>query len=644
MTVASHEVETRPKWMRVPDRAARGLAVGIAGAAILLVVADLVISSRLPELEWPLPVTPEDVMGVAFPVFGALLVQRRPKLVIGWLLTLGGLGAAANIVSMDLALLLDRDTLTTPLAVLSHGVWNLTTYALGVLLPMLYPTGALLSRKWCWAGGFAAAVLAADWIVDIIGPKSLAIPAFAPYAPWSEGILRHLVTVSLVIAFSSLVIRFRRAEGDERRQILWPLLAIACLSVPWIIGNSVWWVTAITIPLIPAAITLAVLRYRLFGIDTLITRALVGAGMVTVFASVYVLAGTASSLFLAEVDRYFGLVAALGAGVFFHPMKRALHRLADRALYGTGGDPVTLADGLRRRLQRTDPVHGLLATLETIREGLAVTGAALDLDGTRTDWGELPVVARRVDLVWHGEPVGTLLIGPPDRRRFPAAHDERVIAALTPYIADAAHTMRLTTALRKSRERILTAREEERRRLRRDLHDGLGQTLTAMAMRITTARLNLKGSPEITDTLLADLRCGMDAVSGDIRELVYGLRPPALDDLGLAGAVKDLGPDALTVDGDLTGLPAAVEVAAYRIAQEALTNIHRHAAATHAAITITRGVDLVLEIRDNGQGMPLDAVPGVGLSSMRERAAELGGVCEIDTSGEGTTITARLPL
>ncbi|GAB1817209.1 sensor histidine kinase [Herbidospora sp. RD11066] len=612
------EAETRPRWMRVPDRAARILAAGIAAAAILLVAADLVITGTF-------PVTPEAVMGVTFSAFGALLVLRRPKLVIGWLLALGGLGAAATIASMDLAFLLDRDLLRF----LSHGVWNLTTYALGVLLPMLYPTGALLSRKWCWAGGFAAVVLGVEWIVDVIGPGTraigktgFAIPAFFPYALTAEVLLRHLVTVSLVIAFSSLVIRFRRAEDDERRQILWPLLAIACLSVPWIVGDSLWWITAITIPLIPAAITLAVLRYRLFGIDTLITRALVGAGLVTVFASVYVLAGTASSLFLAEVDRYFGLVAALGAGVFFHPMKRALHRLADRALYGTGGDPVTLADDLRGRLQQADPVHGLLATLETIREGLAVTGAALDLDGTRTEWGELPVVARRVDLVWHGEPVGTLLLGPPGRRRFPAAHDERVIAALTPYIADAAHTLRLTTALRKSRERILTAREEERRRLRRDLHDGLGQTLTAMAMRITSARL--AGSPEATDTLLADLRCGMDTVSGDIRQLVHGLRPPALDDLGLAGALKDLGPAALVVDGDLTGLPAAVEVTAYRIAQESCRPT--------ATITITRGTDLVLDIRD--------ARPGLGESSLRERAAELGGTCDI----QGTTITARFPL
>ncbi|WP_157521945.1 sensor histidine kinase [Herbidospora cretacea] len=617
MTGASPEAETRPRWMRVPDRAARVLAAGIAGAAVVLVVADLVIGA-------PLPFTPEDVMGLAFPVFGALLVQRRPKLVIGWLLALGGLGAAASVAAADLAALLVREgghPLAAPLDVFSHGVWNLTTYALGVLLPMLYPTGALLSRAWCWPGGFAAAVLAAEWLAAIAGPGP----------SWAGRTLQGLVTLSLVIAFSSLVLRFRRAGEDERRQVLWPLLAISCLVVPWIIGSSVWWVTTITIPLIPAAITLAVLRYRLFGIDTLITRALVGAGMVTVVASVYVLAGTASSLFLAEVDRYFGLVAALGAGVFFHPMRRALHRLADRALYGTRGDPVTLADDLRGRLQQADPVHGLLATLETIKEGLAVTGTALDLDGTRTSWGELPVVARRVELVWHGEPVGTLLIGPPGPRRFPAAHDERVIAVLTPYIADAAHTMRLTTALRRSRERILTAREEERRRLRRDLHDGLGQTLSAMAMRISMARTQLRGSPEIADTLLADLRGGMDAVSGDIRELVHGLRPPALDDLGLAGAIRQLGPIDLVVEGDLTGLPAAVEVAAYRIAQDAL----RHTAAT--AITVSRGADLVVEIRAGGR-------PEAGLSSMRERAAELGGGCEIGTSGEGTTITARIPL
>ncbi|MEO3859846.1 sensor histidine kinase [Acrocarpospora sp. B8E8] len=374
--------------------------------------------------------------------------------------------------------------------------------------------------------------------------------------------------------------------------------------------------------------------------------ALVQVGLVGVIAGVYVLATAVSSFFLAGVDQLFGLAAALVAGAFFQPTRRALQRLADHVLYGTRGDPIALADGLKARLQQTDPVHGLLAALETLKDGLAVTGAAAEVDGATTIAGKLSTIAHTVPLVWHGQPVGTLLIGPTGRRRFPAAHDERVIAALTPYVADAAHAMRLTTALQRSRERILTAREEERRRLRRDLHDGLGQTLTMMAMTLNMARVSLTRSPDVADILLKELRSGMDAVSGDIRELVYGLRPPALDDLGLAGAVRQLAVDGPIVEiaGDLDGLPAAVEVAAYRIVQEGLTNIRKHANATSAEVALRREDALIVEISDDGVGLPETLKPGVGLRSMRERAAELGGTCTIASDRSGTTVTARLPL
>jgi signal transduction histidine kinase len=165
------------------------------------------------------------------------------------------------------------------------------------------------------------------------------------------------------------------------------------------------------------------------------------------------------------------------------------------------------------------------------------------------------------------------------------------------------------------------------------------------------ARISLKQSPDSADILLRDLRTGMDAVSGDIRELVYGLRPPALDDLGLAGAVGALaaeGPPTTTVEtsGDLATLPAAAEVAAYRIVQEALTNVRRHARAANASITLDRSPDtLRVRVTDDGAGLPERPRAGVGLHSMRERAAELGGTCgTVPSPHGGTTVEAVLPL
>ncbi|MBG0829294.1 sensor histidine kinase [Planomonospora sp. ID67723] len=633
--------------------------------------ADIVVTAMLPPSKYtPLPFAPEDMAGTAFPIFGALLILRRPRLLIGWVLLGGGLACAVNILAANLALL----QAPTPYAVGAPKLlwvavgqsWALATLLLGVLLPLLYPTGRLPSPRW------RALVVFACLVQGLEGLRSMLVllGGAAPPPALREN-LHRLTAVAMGLAFVSLAVRFRRADPVGRHQIVWPLFAFAGLIVPWVMGGHVWWLASFTIPLIPAAIAFAILRHGLYEIDTLITRALVGAGLVGVIGGVYVGVGAAFSLLLSDLDQIGGLLAALCAGVFFHPLRRVLQRGADRLLYGSRGDPVALAGELRRRLQRTDPAEGLPAALEVLREGLSVTGVAVRFTEPpgpsaaapfgewpgRTLSGELGEVAREVPLVWHGEPVGHLLIGPPGARRLPAAHNERVIAALTPYIADAAHAVRLVGALRRSRERIIATREEERRRLRRDLHDGLGQSLSGMAMSINAARRSLHVSPENAELLLDGLRAGMDSVTGDIRHLVYGLRPPALDDLGLAGAVGEMAGPAVAVEvsGDLTGLPAAAEVAAYRIVQEALTNARKHSGAGSVRVRLERGRrpdgghpdggHLRVRVSDDGSGVPPGRRAGVGLASMRERAAELGGTCMITSPPEGgTVVEAVLPL
>ncbi|MFF5107951.1 histidine kinase [Streptosporangium sp. NPDC000509] len=631
----------------------RVAAVLTATASIAMVCVNVWVTARLPQPSYtPLPFSPEDVAGVAFPILGALLVFQRPRLVIGWLLCLGGLCSALNSLTINLALLdaghrlLPREAVWTVAGV----SWKLAILFLVVLLPLLYPDGRPPSPRWRALVWVSIAVLCADvLLMDLMPLVGQRYTSSGPHPLRFS--LDMLTNAIMILAFASLAVRFRRAGREERRQILWTLIALATVIVPWVVGNPVWWLTSFTIPLVPVAITFSVLRHRLYGIDTLITRTLVGAGLVGVIGGVYVAVGTASSLFLSDVDRIGGLVAALCAGVFFHPMRRLLQRGADRLLYGGRGDPVALAAGLGRRLQRIAPEAGLSAALDVLRDGLAVTGAGVRFQGgwpEEVTVGTLEEVTRDIRLVWHGEPVGRLLIGPPGARRLPAAHNERVIAALTPYVADAAHAVRLVGALRRSRERIVTTREEERRRLRRDLHDGLGQSLSGMAMAINAARISLRTSPETAERMLAELRSGMDSVTGDIRHLVYGLRPPALDDLGLAGAVAEMAGPGVTVEvrGELPGLPAATEVAAYRIAQEALTNARRHAGAATVRVSLERGEDdLSVRVRDDGIGLPSGRRSGVGLASMRERAAELGGTCVITTPPEGgTVVEAILPV
>ncbi|MGH3145095.1 MAG: GAF domain-containing sensor histidine kinase, partial [Rubrobacter sp.] len=267
----------------------------------------------------------------------------------------------------------------------------------------------------------------------------------------------------------------------------------------------------------------------------------------------------------------------------------------------------------------------------------------------------------RMPLVYSGETVGSWILVPrAGEERFSPA-DQRLLEDLAHQIGVAAHAallteeaVRLSADLQRSRERLVSTREEERRRLRRDLHDGLGPQLAAQTLKLGSARSLYPRDPAAADRLLSELESDMEVALADIRRVVYDLRPPALDELGLDGAIREAaaryethGPRiSFDIPGELPPLPAAVEVAAYRIAQEALTNVVRHAGARNCTVRLSpRDGALDLEVTDDGVGLPENRTAGVGLSSMRERAAELGGTCVVESipSG-GTRVLARLPL
>ncbi len=200
----------------------------------------------------------------------------------------------------------------------------------------------------------------------------------------------------------------------------------------------------------------------------------------------------------------------------------------------------------------------------------------------------------------------------------------------------------------------MTAREEERRRLRRDLHDGLGAALTSLMFKLDATDTLLDRDLQAARTLLGEVRSQMQTSITDIRRLIYNLRPPTLDEWGLVAALREhiaqyaLGEVRVTLDAPetLPPLAAAVEVAVYRITLEALANVVKHAKATTCAIRLALVDDtLTVEVQDDGVGRPVDAHAGVGTLAMRERAAELGGVCVIeDVLPHGTRVSASIPL
>jgi len=345
-----------------------------------------------------------------------------------------------------------------------------------------------------------------------------------------------------------------------------------------------------------------------------------------------------------------------------------LQRAANRLLYGERDEPYSVISRLGQRLEAALAPAAILPTIvETVASALRLPYAAVALEepgglSIAASTGQPPADPLRIPLTYQGDAVGELLVAPrAPGERFSAA-DRRLIDDLARQASIAAHAARLADESRQlaadlqlSRERLVLAREEERRRLRRDLHDGLGPRLAGLTLRMETARDALAHDP-VADALLAELATRTAEAVADVRRVVYALRPPSLDELGLVAALQH------SVDSDTDGqvhvvfdvpehlpaLPAAVEVAAYRIAQEALTNVWRHASARtcniHLAVD-SAACELTLQVDDDGCGIPEGRPAGVGLHSMRERASELGGRCEIGPRpGGGTRIDAALPI
>ena len=301
----------------------------------------------------------------------------------------------------------------------------------------------------------------------------------------------------------------------------------------------------------------------------------------------------------------------------------------------------------------------LPAIVETVAGALKAPHTAIflkleDRFETAAEHGQPTGSPLVLPLVYNNETVGRLEVSPRAKGEPYTPADRRLLEDLARQAGVAAHAVRLTADLQRSRERLVTAREEERRRLRRDLHDGVGPRLAALTLKIETARNRLSHDPA-AEELLSDLAGRAHEAVDDVRRSVHALRPPVLDELGLVPALRETavqyGGNALEVcvraPEDLPPLPAAVEVAAYRIAQEAMTNVVRHAGARHCRVDLSlegESGSLSLRVEDDGRGP--GGGPGVGLSSMRERAEELGGTCTVERSagGTGTTVVATLPL
>jgi signal transduction histidine kinase len=503
-----------------------------------------------------------------------------------------------------------------------------------------------------------------------------------------------ITTVLLIISLIYAVIfRYRRVSTPgQQRQTKWAAFGLAIgvpgffagdammrnidatpFGVACLLGFLVIMPIASTLPFV--TIGIAIINHHLYDIDVILNRSLVWLAMtLTVIGAYMGIVIGIGSLVSPGRSLFLSLIATGIVAVAFQPMRDRVQRGVNRLLYGDRDDPYAVLTRLGQRVEAALTHDDVLpAIVRTLTEALRLPYAAIALrDGSALVPAAVsgtPVVGvTRVPLIYQNEAVGELIVAPRSPGELFGPADRRLLEDLARQIGVAAHAARLTTDLQRSRQRIRSVLEEERRRLRRDLHDGLGTQLAALSIQTSALRALVPTDPAMAEHMAADIRDELKAAVGDIRRLVHGLRPPALDELGLVGALRQravrFGAGGLyqTDDGSQTGnphltvtiiapdeipaLPAAVEVAAYRIADEAIANVARHAGAKNCVVRLGASDTLELVVEDDGQGIPEQHTGGVGLLSMRERAAELGGTLAISAvaNGRGTRIEARLPI
>ena len=544
-------------------------------------------------------------------------------------------------------------------------------------LALVFPTGRLPSRRWNLPLGLVIAAIAAGSLVELILPGPItpeprgsrnpfgidSMPASLAAAAYP--LVAVAVAVAVVLGVGAVLTRYRTGDATLRLQLRWFIAAVLLAAVPLPIsilpgvGGPLWaGLACVGLLLVPVSVGIAVTRYRLYDIDLIIDRALVyGVLSLLVAAAYLILATMLARLAGGEGSPATATAATVIAALVALAARQAVQHAIDRLVYGRRGDPLAIVGRVARRLEAAGTPEGLLTdVVDDLKEALKLDAVAVDaVDGARLAGDAGREEGTRVPLAHQGELVGELRVWMARGDELKAG-DLRLLHDLGPQLAVAIEAVRLKRDLQHARERLVAALEEERRRLRHDLHDGLGPTLTAITLRADAATNLLVRDPSSARVLLDELRAAAGDAIAEVRQLTHGLRPIALDELGLVGAIREqaIGVDRAGMPGpevvvdaalELPRLPAAVEVAAYRIASEAITNAVRHAGARHCHVRIVADASLELEVTDDGHGWLGQLKPGVGILSMRERAADLGGTLTIEPMvGGGTSVVARLPL
>ncbi len=549
------------------------------------------------------------------------------------------------------------------------------------LFVFLFPDGKFVPK---WARWIAFA-----WLVMRAGD------VFFPETPLSLYALSHPLAIILNTAFTlcavgALIWRYRvHANPVQRQQIKWITAGALLLSlnyaldytvfeiypavtneyliatreqgVLWeLIQDTLWYVSQTVFAI---CIGLAVFRHRLWDIDAILSRTLVYGTLTGLIIALYVLiVGGVGVILHSQTTAVNGLIATGIIAVLFQPLRDRLQHAVNRLLYGDRDDPAAVFTRLAYQLQTTDTRAAILPNLaHTIAQTLKIPYVAIQTNPetqSAAAWGERRDLAQHIPLIYRNETVGELLVAPRNPHEQFNQHEQTLLSAIAALTATTVRAVQMWDELQQSRQRIVTTREEERRRLRRDLHDGLGPALASLPLKVDAAIDLFDLDRDTSIRLLGEVKRQAQQLVGDVRQVVNDLRPPALDELGLVEAIRGavahlhnhMSPLQIRLDADAVprNLPAAVEAASYRIVMEAVTNVVKHAHAQHCEITLKllqAPAQLQITVEDNGDGLAEQVRANVGLRSMRERAEEVGGTFHIASrSSGGTCVSVALPL
>lgn len=659
--------DTRPAWAGV------GAAVLVLTIALAVPALTIVLALPLQSQDDGLLERVEQACYVAgfatLAVTGSVLLHRRPRHPMGWLLAAAGLAQLLTTLAMGYATLAVFSERVLPAPFLWATNWLWVPAQGAVLLVLLrFPDGRLPGPRWRLVQGAILLWTVLALVVTALLPGPVGASTLDhldnPYG-WlamgatleaALGPLFLVLPILTVVSASALIWRWRGAQGMDRQQLRWVAFAagLTIVAAPLVLlgTRSSGSPLALALVLLPAAIAVAVLRRRLWELGV-VARSVTAAGI----TGILLLAGYAAAV-RAFPTPVAPPLAGLGVAACAAPAYLLLRRGLDRFLLGTNGDPDALARDLRSQL-RTTPSDALELTAARLTATLRLPwvcfegpdGAVLATAGVL---GESDPRARiSVPMVVGVERVGRLVTIERTAGEGLSPRDLRVLADVAQPCALLVRSVQVDTRLAESTHRLGTVRMEERARLQRDLHDGLGPVLGGISMHAEAAR-NLLSSGADPETVLAQLDsidAGAAGAVGEVRRLVQELRPTALGEMGLPEAMTQ----AVTAVAEHlhtvleielpADLDSRIEIAAYRIVVEAVRNAARHSEARHVRVTASvENDELVLSVLDDGRGLD-GSQPGVGVRTMAERASELGGSLTMkDTDCGGCQLVARLPM